>query len=231
MSEVREFLDRFIKACPAQRLSSRLVRETWWNSYYDEALVFRKELVSITNAELLNFLDRFVMACEDNEDPGKSEEWWVSSYNAAHELGRFSSGQRALSLTGLKRAANRGKHPTTPEGAVTTNVNAICTSCVKEYVRSLDSEVSTCPHCDETQVTDAEVVEPGLYRHYKGGMYRVLFTAQDSTNGRDLELVVVYLSCKHGTLNTRRQSEFVERVQVDDTDTHHWPRRFEKVQS
>lgn len=39
----------------------------------------------------------------------------------------------------------------------------------------------------------------GVYRHYKGGLYRALFLAQDSTNRRDAagsteEPMVVYVS-------------------------------------
>ena len=38
------------------------------------------------------------------------------------------------------------------------------------------------------------MVEPGLYRHYKGALYRVLMVATESTNGRERVPVVVYIS-------------------------------------
>ncbi len=56
------------------------------------------------------------------------------------------------------------------------------------------------------KTTQEEIAEfkPGVYRHWKGGMYRALFLAQDSTNRRDTispiresssqEPVVVYVS-------------------------------------
>lgn len=51
-------------------------------------------------------------------------------------------------------------------------------------------------------------VKPGLYKHYKGGLYRVLFTAWESTNGRPREEVVVYVSLEKGTVNVRLLEEF-----------------------
>ncbi len=55
---------------------------------------------------------------------------------------------------------------------------------------------------------------PGIYRHYKGDLYRVLFTAHDSTNGKgpDIGKVVVYVSLSTGQINVRKEWEFHEWV-------------------
>ena len=50
----------------------------------------------------------------------------------------------------------------------------------------------------------------GIYRHYKGHLYRVLFTAWESTNGRPRDRVVVYASLERGTINVRTFEEFNE---------------------
>lgn len=60
------------------------------------------------------------------------------------------------------------------------------------------------------------MITPGLYRHYKGGMYTVLFTAWNGNNDEEREEVVVYVSHSKGTLNARKKSEFVECVEVAD---------------
>jgi len=57
---------------------------------------------------------------------------------------------------------------------------------------------------------------PGIYKHYKGDLYKVLFVAWESTNDRDRESLVVYISLKTGVINSRRQLEFVEFVKWDD---------------
>ncbi len=63
------------------------------------------------------------------------------------------------------------------------------------------------------------MTRPGIYRHYKGGMYRVLFTAYNSTNheaSSDYPYVVyvVYISLdpgEHcGQINVREEEEFNE---------------------
>ena len=57
------------------------------------------------------------------------------------------------------------------------------------------------------------MIVPGIYRHYKGGLYRVLFTAHDSTNGpREGSTVVVYVSLTTGRINVRAADQFVEPV-------------------
>lgn len=45
-----------------------------------------------------------------------------------------------------------------------------------------------------------ERVEPGVYRHYRGGLYRVLFTALHHESRRAM---VVYVSMTHGSINVR----------------------------
>lgn len=45
-----------------------------------------------------------------------------------------------------------------------------------------------------------ESIRPGLYRHYKGGMYRALFACRHHETG---EAMVVYVSLTHGTVSVR----------------------------
>jgi hypothetical protein len=54
---------------------------------------------------------------------------------------------------------------------------------------------------------------PGIYQHFKGGLYRVLFRACQRTNGPDDgKVVVVYMDLKHGGLHVRDEAEFREMV-------------------
>jgi hypothetical protein len=55
-----------------------------------------------------------------------------------------------------------------------------------------------------------------VYRHYKGGLYRLLFTGLESTNGRPREKVAVYVSLEYGHVNVRRLEEFREVVRWPD---------------
>jgi len=59
------------------------------------------------------------------------------------------------------------------------------------------------------------LTEPGVYEHYKGGLYRVLFEAHESSNGRERERLIVYVSLKHGSVNVRKRDEFLEMLTVD----------------
>lgn len=61
--------------------------------------------------------------------------------------------------------------------------------------------------------------KPGLYRHWKGGLYRALFLAQDSTNrypgkaGSSEEPMVVYMSLDDpGNLCVRTLAQWNEVV-------------------
>lgn len=57
------------------------------------------------------------------------------------------------------------------------------------------------------------MTKPGIYKHYKGGIYRVLFSARQSTNGPDEgKLVVVYIDLKYGGLHVRDEEQFNEKV-------------------
>jgi len=57
---------------------------------------------------------------------------------------------------------------------------------------------------------------PAVYRHYKGGLYRVLFEARNSTNGPDDGLpVVVYVSLTNGHVFVRDLAQFHEYVELD----------------
>lgn len=58
----------------------------------------------------------------------------------------------------------------------------------------------------------------GLYLHYKGGVYRMLYTAHESTNARTSpwRLVIVYRSLKYGTVHTRDWEEWNGWVNLED---------------
>jgi hypothetical protein len=57
------------------------------------------------------------------------------------------------------------------------------------------------------------MTQAGIYRHYKGGLYTVLMTALESTNGRERAPVVVYVSHQDGSINVRDEREFHEPVE------------------
>lgn len=59
-------------------------------------------------------------------------------------------------------------------------------------------------------------MQGGIYRHHKGPLYRVLFTAWESTNGMKRELCVVYVSLGKGTMNVRRFEEFTGRIETGE---------------
>jgi hypothetical protein len=52
----------------------------------------------------------------------------------------------------------------------------------------------------------------GVYRHYKGGRYAVIMTAQNSTNSGDDEEMVIYVSLTYGTKKCRAAAEIHEMV-------------------
>lgn len=60
------------------------------------------------------------------------------------------------------------------------------------------------------------MTKPGLYRHYKGPLYVVLGTVQNSTNDAPVEqeVMVLYYSLERGinNLRVRRETEFHEKV-------------------
>ena len=56
-------------------------------------------------------------------------------------------------------------------------------------------------------------VAPGLYRHYKGGVYRVIRTALHSET---LETLVVYQAVACGTLWVRPLALFLSQVRRED---------------
>ena len=61
-----------------------------------------------------------------------------------------------------------------------------------------------------------DVVQNKVYDHYKGGKYLVLFVAQDSTNARQHNKVVVYISLTYGEVKCRDVFEFTEIVEWPD---------------
>lgn len=59
----------------------------------------------------------------------------------------------------------------------------------------------------------ARTANPGVYRHYKGGRYRLLFLAHVSTNGPDDgRIVVVYVSLTTGLIHVRDEVQFHEEL-------------------
>lgn len=62
------------------------------------------------------------------------------------------------------------------------------------------------------------MTKPGIWKHYKGGLYRVLFNARQETNGNpdNGKLVVVYLDLKYGGLHVRDEEQFHQRVWKED---------------
>lgn len=63
----------------------------------------------------------------------------------------------------------------------------------------------------------SDEVQPGrVYKHFKDGQYLVLFVADDSTNNRKGNKVVVYVSLTYGVVKARDLSEFFEPVTWPD---------------
>jgi hypothetical protein len=61
-----------------------------------------------------------------------------------------------------------------------------------------------------------DVIPQRAYRHSKGGRYLVLAVASDSTNAREGNRIVVYVSLTYGTVKARDLAEFVEEVAWPD---------------
>ncbi len=59
------------------------------------------------------------------------------------------------------------------------------------------------------------MTRPGIYRHYKGGLYRVLATAENCTNGDPNDQLVVYIALSNGKVYAREQEEFHEWIKED----------------
>ena len=57
-----------------------------------------------------------------------------------------------------------------------------------------------------------------VYEHYKGGKYLVLLLADDSTNAREGNHVVVYISLANGKTYCRDASEFTQLIKWDNGD-------------
>lgn len=62
----------------------------------------------------------------------------------------------------------------------------------------------------------SSLIEKGfivIYKHFKGGMYRMLFLGRDCTT---LESVVTYMSLKDGQIWIRKESEWNDQIQWPD---------------
>ena len=73
------------------------------------------------------------------------------------------------------------------------------------------SEPLWCPPAQSASEGQGEPT-PGLYRHFKGGLYDVLGTARHSETG---ESMVLYRSREHGMLNVRPLAMWAEHVERD----------------
>ena len=62
---------------------------------------------------------------------------------------------------------------------------------------------------------EARIIDNNVYKHYKGGLYRMLFVARDSET---TEAVVVYMALKDGTVWVRKHSEWGEMVVTGKQD-------------
>ncbi len=57
-----------------------------------------------------------------------------------------------------------------------------------------------------------QILPNRVYEHHKGGRYLVLSVAEESTNARKGNEVVVYVSLTYGKVKCRDLSEFTELV-------------------
>jgi len=79
------------------------------------------------------------------------------------------------------------------------------------------------------------MITPGIFKHYKGPLYRVLFVAKDSNNGPDEDRnVVVYVSLSPegqtpGRISVRAEKEFDEHVISPIPDNQAGVRRFTRI--
>lgn len=73
-------------------------------------------------------------------------------------------------------------------------------------------------------------IEPGIYKHHKGGLYTVLFEARESTNGPTEGLqTVIYVSHTTGLPCTRLLKEFLGQVRIETSTGVVFIPRFERV--
>jgi hypothetical protein len=72
------------------------------------------------------------------------------------------------------------------------------------------------PECAGINLKNKEIkkmTKPGVYKHYKGGLYRVLFTAIDASNATSGRTMVIYVSItQRDGLYVRCEAEFNQEV-------------------
>ncbi len=61
-----------------------------------------------------------------------------------------------------------------------------------------------------------EILLNQIYDHHKGGKYLVLSVAEESTNSRKGNQVVIYVSLTYGTVKCRDMKEFQESIKWPD---------------
>jgi hypothetical protein len=88
----------------------------------------------------------------------------------------------------------------------------------------------------EAVKTERPDFQPGIYRHWKGGLYRALFLARDSVSQDKSRLLVVYISMTNGEMFARplynEESSWSDDVLLEhENNTASWVPRFSFVES
>ena len=73
--------------------------------------------------------------------------------------------------------------------------------------------------------------QPGVYKHWKGGLYRALFLARDSVSEQKGRLLVIYISMTNGNVYARplygEESSWSDEILIEHSDkTAEWIPRF-----
>lgn len=85
---------------------------------------------------------------------------------------------------------------------------------------------------ESTKVEQPEFI-PGVYRHWKGGLYRALFLVRDSLSKE--RLLVIYISMTNGEMFARplygEESSWSDDILIDHGKTAEWVPRFNLVEA
>lgn len=116
----------------------------------------------------------------------------------------------------------------------TTNKDDVCCVCglvctsigeLRKHVLDTGHKQTAAPVIEEKtpSTTATWGILPGLYLHYKGTFYRVLFVGRDSTNGpNEGRILAAYISDAEHGIHFREIGQFAERVV--DADGNSVPR-------
>lgn len=87
---------------------------------------------------------------------------------------------------------------------------------LQEFVRHLNGRPATLNYDHDTAIVPPGVGPyVGIYRHYKGGIYRTLGFARTSTRGVKDQWMVLYVSMTYGEVYAREVNEFTETILVN----------------